>query len=618
MSRVRKVVVIGLDGLDPALVAPMMAAGDLPNLQALAARGGYSAVRTTCPAQTPVAWSTFATGTNPGGHGVFDFIRRDPATYWPQFSLNRYEQRNRFLPPRAVNLRRGTTVWQVLEAAGLPSVVVRCPCTFPPDTMRGRMLSGMGVPDLRGGLGTSTFYTSDADETARESENVVHVREASDGTMTTHLIGPRDPRTGADVQVRMIVRLRREARSVVVRADGHSEDVEVREGEWSRWLRVKWKVGALQSVHGMVRFHLVRLAPVFELYVSPVNFDPLRPPFHISEPPEYAKELATTLGTFYTTGMVEDHGGLSNGRFGEAAFLSQCEQVLREREQMMVYELERLREGLFFCLFDTPDRVQHMFWRFREPGHPANHGQPVQELANVVEDHYRACDRIVGTAMRHVDDHTLFVALSDHGFGSFQRGVHLNTWLHDHGYLALQPGSGPGEEAGDFLRAVDWTRTRAYAIGLGSIYLNLQGREAQGIVPAGEGDALKAEIGAGLAGLADPQRGRRAVRSVCAREQVYTGAFVHEAPDLVVNFDAGYRASWSTAVGGVSAGWFEDNVKRWGGDHIVDPSLVPGVLFMNRPFDGERARLVDMAPSILDAFGVPKGDVMDGTSLLVS
>jgi predicted AlkP superfamily phosphohydrolase/phosphomutase len=368
----------------------------------------------------------------------------------------------------------------------------------------------------------------------------------------------------------------------------------------------------------MVRFHLVRLDPVFELYVSPVNFDPLRPPFPISDPPEYAKDLATTLGTFYTTGMVEDHGGLSNGRFGESAFLSQCDEVLRERERMMVYELERLQEGLFFCLFDTPDRVQHMFWRFREPDHPANHGQPTPELATVVEDHYRACDRIVGTAMRHADDRTLFVALSDHGFGSFQRGVHLNTWLHDHGYLALQAGSCPGEEAGDFLRAVDWSRTRAYAIGLGSVYLNLQGREAQGIVPPGDGDALKAAIGVGLAGLADPQRGRRAIRSVCAREQVYTGAYVDEAPDLVVNFDAGYRASWSTAVGGVSAGWFEDNVKRWGGDHIVDPSLVPGVLFMNRAFDGERARLVDMAPSILDAFGLAKGDAMDGTSLLVS
>jgi predicted AlkP superfamily phosphohydrolase/phosphomutase len=285
---------------------------------------------------------------------------------------------------------------------------------------------------------------------------------------------------------------------------------------------------------------------------------------------------------------------------------------------MMVYELERLQEGLFFCLFDTPDRVQHMFWRFREPDHPANQGKHAPELATAVEDHYRACDRIVGRAMRHADDRTLFIALSDHGFGSFQRGVHLNTWLHDHGYLALQPGSCPGEEAGDFLRAVDWTRTRAYAVGLGSLYLNLRGREAQGVVPPDDAEALKAEIGAGLTGLADSQRGRRAVRSVCAREQVYTGAYVHEAPDLVVNFDAGYRASWSTAVGGVSEGWFEDNVKRWGGDHIVDPSLVPGVLFMNRPFDGARARLVDLAPSILDAFGLPKGSAMDGTSLLVS
>lgn len=164
-----KVIVIGLDGFEPKLAEPMLQAGKLPNLASLRNQGGFSRIRTTYPAQTPVAWSTFATGTNPGGHGIFDFIRRDPKTYLPDLSMNRYEQKNAFLPPKAVNLRRGIPLWELLSAAGLPSRVVRFPCTYPPDNIKGRMLAGMGVPDLRGGLGTSTFYTSEDEVHAEES-----------------------------------------------------------------------------------------------------------------------------------------------------------------------------------------------------------------------------------------------------------------------------------------------------------------------------------------------------------------------------------------------------------------------------------------------------------------
>ena len=609
----RKVVVIGLDGFEPKIAEPLLAAGALPNLAKLRALGGYARLATTYPAQTPVAWSTFATGVNPGGHGIFDFIRRDPKTYLPDFSLNRYEQKNAFTPPKAVNLRRGTPLWELLSAAGLESTIVRCPCTCPPDTIRGRMLSGMGVPDIRGGLGTSTFYTTDEDAVAQESENVVTVRPNGSDGIATHIVGPRNPKTRSDFHCDITIHVDAAAKKVVVRSDGQPKALEVREGEWSDWLKVKFKTGLLQSVKGTLRFYLVRLEPVFELYASPVNFDPEAPMFPISAPPEYSKELAAKLGTFYTSGMVEDHGGLNNGRFGEAAYLDQCTRVLHEREQMMLYELGRLQAGLFFCLFDTPDRLQHMFWRFQEPGVadvPAH-------LAGAITEHYRACDAIVGTAMQHIDDQTLFVVLSDHGMNSFQRGVHLNTWLHDQGLLVLQDGIAPGDEAGDFLRHVDWTRTRAYALGLGGVYLNLKGREGRGIVDDAEAATLKEAIVNGLTGFGDPVRGKVAVRGVVTREQVYSGAYVNEAPDLLVNFAEGYRASWATALGGVPSGHLEDNVKKWAGDHIMDPCLVPGVLFMNRRFRGDAARLLDLAPTILAALGVPKGSAMEGGSLLV-
>jgi predicted AlkP superfamily phosphohydrolase/phosphomutase len=606
----KRVIVIGLDGLEPKIVEPMLAAGELPYLAQLRARGGYARVATTYPAQTPVAWSTMATGTNPGGHGIFDFVRRDPKTYLPDFSLNRYEQKNAYLPPKAINLRRGTTLWELLSAAGIASTIVRFPCTFPPDDLRGRMLSGMGVPDLRGGLGTSTVYTADENATAQESENVVHIQPGRDGSIATHIIGPRNPKKRSDFLFDVTIQVDAAARRVVIRSDGQPNSLEVREGAWSDWLKVKFKTGLLQSVRGMVRFHLSSVAPVFELYATPVNFDPDAPLFPISAPPEYAKELASRVGTFYTTGMVEDHGGLNNGRFQEGAYLEQCAGALRERERMLQYELERFDEGFLFCLFDTPDRIQHMFWRFRE-----QERTPRSDLARVIEEHYRACDAIVGRAMQQADDDTLFIVLSDHGMNSFQRGVHLNTWLCDQGLLALRNGTRPGDDAGDFFHSVDWSRTRAYALGLGGIYLNLKGREGQGIVDADDAAAVRTAIINGMTQLRDPETGRLAIRTVLTRDQLYHGPYASESPDLLVNFAEGHRVSWSTALGGVPAGHFEDNLKKWGGDHIVDPCLVPGVLFMNRAFRGETARLLDLAPTVLAALGVPKGPAMEGESL---
>jgi predicted AlkP superfamily phosphohydrolase/phosphomutase len=615
----KKVIVIGLDGLEPTIVDRLLAEGSLPNLARVRTGGGYSRVRTTTPAQTPVAWSTFATGVNPGGHGIYDFLRRDPKTYLPDLALNRYEQKNAFLPPKAVNLRRGTPVWQLLADAGIASTVLRCPCTYPPEAPKGRMLAGMGVPDIRGGLGTSTFYTSEVGAEARESEQVVHVRADGD-TVRTHVIGPRNPKAGTDLRADITIERDRSGggRTWVIKSDGQPKALEVQPGVWTGWLKLKFKSGLLQSVHGLVRFLLVRTEPFFELYASPVNFDPAAPMFPISAPWEYATELAGKVGTYYTTGMVEDHTGLSNGRFGEDAYLAQCDEVLRERERMMRHELERLREGFFFCLFDTPDRIQHMFWRFREPGHPANANGDAEsrEYQRVIEEHYRRCDEIVGEALQAVDDDTLFVAMSDHGFNSFQRGVHLNSWLHDQGLLALKPGVTPGHDAGEFFGQVDWSRTQAYAVGLGSIYLNVRGREGQGIVAPNEADAVARRIADGIAGLRDETRGAVAVHGARTRAEVYSGPFADEAPDLVVRFAPGYRVSWTTALGGIPNGLVEDNVKKWGGDHIIDPDLVPGVLFMNRPFSGDAASLADLAPTVLDAFGVAKGPAMEGRSLL--
>lgn len=623
MGRHRKVIVLGLDGLEPGIVEAMLARGELPAMARLRAQGGFAKVATTSPAQTPVAWSTFATGVNPGGHGIFDFLRRDPETCLPDLALNRYEQKNAFLPPKAVNLRGGVPVWQRLGEAGIPSTILRCPCTYPPDPVKGRMLSGMGVPDLRGGIGTATLYTTASGVAPREAEQVVAFSRHGTLLQAT-LIGPRHPKAGADLQTPFELELGPDGGSAVLRSEGQPRQLALAVGQWSGWLRVKFKAGLLQSTSGLVQFLLVRTNPEVELYASPVNFDPEAPLFPISAPWEYATELARAVGPYATMGMVEDHRGLSNERFGEAEYLAHCDLVLREREAMLAFELDRVREGLLYCLVDTPDRIQHMFWRFREPDHPANAaavavgGAPGDDAAcgAVIEDHYRRCDTLVARVLAAADPETLVIVLSDHGFTSFQRGVHLNAWLHRHGFLTLQPGVAPGDDAGEFFRTVDWSRTRAYALGIGGIYLNQAGREARGIVPPAEADAVAAAIAAGLTGLADPARGTVAIRSVATRDEVYSGPYADQSPDLMVNCARGYRASWTTALGGVPDALFEDNVRRWSGDHIVDPALVPGILLMNQAFRGEAAGLADLAPTILEALGAPRGAGLEGRSLL--
>lgn len=611
-------IVVGLDGLEPAIVQRLQAAGRLPNLARLAAAGGYSRLATTLPAQTPVAWSTFATGVNPGGHGIYDFIRRDPSNYRVDIALNRYERPNALLPPRAVNLRRGTPLWNLLAAHGIPSTVLRCPCSYPPDDFEGRQLSGMGVPDLRGGFGTPTYFTTDANEQPGESEQVRQLTRGADGRYQGSLPGPRSSAT-SDLEFPFAVAVDAAARRVRIRSAGQPTELVVPLGGWSDWLEVKFKASLLVTVRGIVRWHLAQLEPEPRLYASPINFSPESPLFAISTPRGYSRELMRQFGNFYTAGMIEDHTGLNNGRIDEAAFLEQCGQVMDERERMLHYALEHQPDGLVYTLFDTPDRIQHMFWRFGEPDHPVHAQHPVPDgvhkWGHVIDDHYVACDAVVGRVLERCRPDDLLVVLSDHGFGSFQRGVHLNAWLREQGWLATRPGHEPDDPAGDYLRAIDWSRTRAYAVGLGSIYLNLAGRERDGQVAASDAAALRQQLAAELRGLVDPARGQVAIVAASTRDEAYRGAYVDEAPDVIVRFARGYRASWETARGAVPRELFGDNTQRWGGDHIFDPAAVPGVLWMSRGWRRESPAIIDLAPTICAALGVEASPAFEGVSL---
>ena len=130
--------------------------------------------------------------------------------------------------------------------------------------------------------------------------------------------------------------------------------------------------------------------------------------------------------------------------------------------------------------------------------------------------------------------------------------------------------------------------------------------------------ALRDEIAGCLGKLVDPATGGAAIKRVYQAAKVYRGPYKDQAPDLIVGYARGYRVSWEAAVGRTSRDVFHDNKKAWSGDHCVDPSVVPGVLFCNRAIETENPRLLDIAPTVLDLFGIPKPDYMDGRVLQVA
>jgi predicted AlkP superfamily phosphohydrolase/phosphomutase len=204
--------------------------------------------------------------------------------------------------------------------------------------------------------------------------------------------------------------------------------------------------------------------------------------------------------------------------------------------------------------------------------------------------------------------------MSDHGFKSFRRGVNINSWLYLNGYLHLKDGkTGAAEWFGD----VDWTKTRAYGLGLGGIYINQKEREAQGLVAPGEETrALKAELIRVLTGLKDDLRREVAITEVHDRDKIYGGPYKENAPDLIVGYNQGYRASWDSVTGKVSGAVFEDNTKAWSGDHCIDPRHVPGVFFFSGRTASRTPAITDIAPTVLTLFGLPVPAHMDGRSLV--
>jgi predicted AlkP superfamily phosphohydrolase/phosphomutase len=351
----------------------------------------------------------------------------------------------------------------------------------------------------------------------------------------------------------------------------------------------------------------------FGLYATPINIDPESPVMPISAPHDYSVYLTKAQGPFATLGLAEDTWAVNEHVLGDQHFLRQCTDADGEREVMFFDSLDKVPAGLCVAVFDGPDRIQHMFWRDIESGHPAARGRKASTKDNAIRDLYRHNDRMVGRMREQLGQDDVLMVISDHGFNSFRRGVNLNQWLLREGYLALKPGS---DGRAEWLRDLDWSATRAYALGLTGLFLNMKGREAQGIVePGAAAAALKKEIAAKLRGLRDDERSAVGVNEAFDTAALYSGPYLENAPDFVIGYNAGYRTSWDCATGVVAGPVFEDNKKPWSGDHCIDPRLVPGVFFCNRKIGEKEPALIDIAPTALRLFGIDPPAYMDGKAL---
>jgi len=667
----RSVFVLGIDGMDPVILQRLMDAGQMPHFTALAAEGTLQPLGTVNPPQSPVAWSSFVTGRDPGGHGVFDFIHRDPHTYEPLSSSRLPPEDDSpayiklggwYLPlggDEPQNTRGGTPFWDLLHDAGVGVQVYRMPGNFPVTPSEALTLSGMGTVDLRGEFGKFTWYVDDAfayaDLRSRKLKaDLVKVDvEDTDGdgtgdTAVTILRGPPDfmhlppgQIPGADQYLSVPVRLSLdpEDEAVWIRA-GDAECV-LKEGEWSPWLQVSFDAApmGLMPLSGIVRFYAKSLRPRLELYASPVNIDPSAPASPIATPDDAAEELCEAIGFYWTQGFPEEINALKDGLFDDDDYVRQVGLVHAEAEVMLGEALRRFGPGqcTFFYLSDI-DLQCHMLWRHadpRTPGAPAHPGFDAAvspRHAGHVDDFYRNADRLLGQVRAALPSDALLLAISDHGFQAQTRQFHLNAWLRDEGYLVLKDGLreglllqhpqrdwDPAQHDGQpapLVYDVDWSRTRAYGLGFNALYLNLAGREGQGVVDPADADALMAEISGKLEAWRDPQGGRAAVRRVYRARDVYHGERLAEAPDLVVGYDAGYGCSDDSTLGTVTAAVVEDNIHGFTGNHLMDPEVVPGILLVNRKLSASGHDLMDVTATLLAQFGVRPADGMVGTPFL--
>lgn len=624
--KTERVVVVGLDGLDPDLIEQFMSKGKLPNFQKLKEIGSFSRLKTTIPAISPVAWSSFATSVNPGKHNIFDFLKPNRNHYIAELSsvnigsVGRYLKIGKYkIPlgkPEIKLLRKSQPFWKILGEYGIFSTILRVPVTFPPEKFYGVCLSGMCVPDLKGTQGSFIYYTSDFSKTGEMYEGERIFVEKKNGCIYSYFPGPLNPILQKEERLKIPFKVEiKNSTDAILHLP--NQKIKLICNQYSDWIKLEYKVGFGIKIIGITRILIKSLNPHFSMYVMPINIDPEKPVIPISNPRIFSIYLAKLHGSYSTLGLSEDTWALNERIINEDDFIKQAYDIQQDRERIFFHTLKNNKNGLIVSVFDITDRLQHMFLRFFYNNDHSSikdlDNKKYKKYKNVIEDLYIYMDKFIGKTMEYINEDTILFVISDHGFKLFKWGFNVNSWLYKEGYLSLKSGN----ESDRWFENVDWNKTKAYSLGLAGIYLNMKGRERMGIINTGkEATELKEELREKLLKVRNPITNQTILRDVLDADKVFSGPYKDTAPDLLLCYHEGYRTSWDSAIGKITKNVFENNTKSWSADHCVDPQIVPGVLFSNRKIISDNPAIIDLGVTILHLFGIKPPAYMDGKKIL--
>ena len=606
-----RMIVLGFDGVDPRWLERWANEGKLPNLKKLMdANGGrgYRHLGSTNPPQSPVAWATFSTGTLPGDHGIYDFIFRklvrapQGPPVIPQVATTTFSVPEDG-PPVAHNLRTGEPFWKTLGDDGVKVLALNVPYSFPAEPMReGRMLSGLGVPDLRETNSTFTYAGTDVDPNAAEpgGGDMIKLNPAEDGAHF-ELVGPSWPgHSGQHMTCPVDIHVV-DQNTMRITISGQVVVATLR--QFSPWVPIKFEQGK-EIIHGIVKLLPLETTPGMRLFITPISFDPRAPYAPISYPNAFAQKIAEDIGGLYkTVGWDHDTSALNAEVVDEGIFLRDMGDVETQRQAMLRQEMKKDDWQLLVWVSTATDRVAHMFYRLMDKDHPRYDAALAANFGDAIEKEYRRMDSTVGEVVSQMKPNDTLMILSDHGFHNYRRGLHVNQWLLQHGYLKLKHEQTSSNR--EFLSDVDWSETRAYALGTGQIYINVRGRERDGIVNQSDALPLARKIREELKAVRDTEKGdAEVVHEVYVGADVYHGRREADAPDLQIAFAENYRTSWETILGATPEGLFADNTKKWSGDHAAsDVTQTPGILVSNRAIVRDEPSIVDLPATIMHFFG---------------
>ena len=558
-----KTIIIGFDAFEPRLFEQLHSEGKTPNLSKFIQNDGYRRFAVANPPQSEVSWTSIATGQNPGVHGMFDFVHRNPKTYELQVSLLPTKSSplgTQFIPPHQTK-----TIFDIAVEDGYPASSLWWPATFPARLGSPvRTVPGLGTPDVFGRLGVG-FYFSLEKEQRREiiKTHVGVLVNNGDTSFSGRILGPTQKTLTGSKTTAIDFQLKNTHADKACLQIGDQEIVLIK-GEWSRIFEIPFKVGMGISIISITRVILISGLPSPIIYLLPLQIHPLHPLWPYGTPKGFIHDL-WKINPFLTLGWPQDTTSLDEGIINREQFLELCNLIFEERRNIFLSLIESFEEGVLACVFDSLDRIQHMCWR--------DHRQKVV-------DWYIKLDQLVGQiqqllSLKKNGKDIRLVIVSDHGFGNFDYRVHLNRWLINRGYLVVKETTNHGD-----LKSINWSKSQAYALGLNSLYINLFGREGQGVVTPEQKSEVMRALSNELSEWKGPD-GNPVIHRVLTQEEAFTGSLAEFGPDLVVGYREKYRASAETGLGQWEKDEIEQNLDEWGADHCFDAELVPGVLFSN-------------------------------------